>query len=595
MSCGRWWRRPRWSSASTSEPSTSSSQVQSPRNVAAALQRVGRAGHLLSRTSKGRIVVTKGEELMEAAAVVRSIRAGQLDRVTMPEAPLDVLAQQIIAAVAAESLDVDTLYARFTNAAPYRGLARETFLHVVRAISEPLPLEVRAAPRVLWDRVNDRLHTRRGSRFLALTAGGTIPDAGLYDVYVADTDLKVGTLDEEFVTESLPGDVFLLGSHAWKIAKVTGRPRPGGGRPRHVADHPVLEGRASSRSWDLGVAVGRLRRDAADRLDTPDFAEWSARECGCGCARRGSHARLAGESRRGAAGRPRRPGHRRRILLRRDGRTARDDPLGLRHADQRAWGWRCVSRCGGASVSLAEASHVDDGILLSFAPGQVPPPPERLVTLVGPEDLDPLLGEALIGSPLFGTRFRHCAIRALFIPRMTRGQRTPAYLQRLKADALLESGAASPTSRWWPRRCGSASTTRYDVPRLKRLLERLQDREMWVRHVDTPLALALRLSACCWPGTGRISSAGHAEERRADAVVMRKAWTVAPGPLRPEIVAARRGRAPEDGHGTPRARRQRAGRAARRSRRPQRRGDRRARRRRSRSAGRRPRSPSAGS
>ena len=158
---------------------------------------------------------------MEAAAVVRSIKAGQLDRVTMPEAPLDVLAQQIIAAVAAESLDVDTLHARFANAAPYRGLTREMFLHVVRSVAEPLPLEVRgAAPRILWDRVNDRLHTRRGSRFLALTSGGTIPDAGLYDVYVADTDLKVGTLDEEFVTESLPGDVFLLGSHAWKIAKV---------------------------------------------------------------------------------------------------------------------------------------------------------------------------------------------------------------------------------------------------------------------------------------------------------------------------------------------------------------------------------------
>src|SRR4030095_15360394 len=146
-----------------------------------ALQRVGRAGHLLSRTSKGRIVVTKGEELMEAAAVVRSIRAGQLDRVTMPEAPLDVLAQQIVAAVAAESLDVDTLHARFASAAPYRALTRDACLHVVRAVAEPLPLEVRgAAPRVLWDRVNGRLHTRLGSRFLALTSGGTLPDARLH-------------------------------------------------------------------------------------------------------------------------------------------------------------------------------------------------------------------------------------------------------------------------------------------------------------------------------------------------------------------------------------------------------------------------------
>src|SRR5881296_2955537 len=129
-------------------------QVQSPRNVAAALQRVGRAGHLLSKTSKGRIVVTKGEELMEAAAVVRMIRERHLDRIAMPEAPLDVLAQQIVAAVAAESIGVDTLWQRFRNASPYRTLSREDFVAVIRSLAEPLPAEVKgAAPRILWDRV----------------------------------------------------------------------------------------------------------------------------------------------------------------------------------------------------------------------------------------------------------------------------------------------------------------------------------------------------------------------------------------------------------------------------------------------------------
>ena len=513
-------------------------QVQSPRNVAAALQRVGRAGHLLSRTSKGRIVVTKGEELMEAAAVVRSIRAGQLDRVTMPEAPLDVLAQQIIAAVAAESLDIDTLHARFRNAAPYRALTRETFVHVVRAVSEPLPLEVRgAAPRVLWDRVNDRLHARRGSRFLALTAGGTIPDAGLYDVYVADTDLKVGTLDEEFVTESLPGDVFLLGSHAWKIAKVKADRVLVEDAHGMSPTIPFWKGEHPSRSWDLGVAVGRLRRDAADRLDTPDFAEWSARECGCDArAAAAMHAWLvkAGEVLQGV---PDDQG----IVV-----ESFSDEMGGRHAMihsvfgmriNGAWGMALREQVRRRFGLLAEASHVDDGILLSFAPGQVPPSPERLVTLVGPEDLDPLLGEALIGSPLFGTRFRHCAIRALFIPRMTRGQRTPAYLQRLKADALLESVRGQPDFPVVAETLRECFNDAYDVPRLKRLLERLQDRELWVRHVDTPLPSPFvypLLLAWDWA----YLDAGHAEERRADAVVMRKSWSVAAGPLRPEIVAA---------------------------------------------------------
>src|SRR3989440_266057 len=158
-------------------------QVQSPRNVAAALQRVGRAGHLLSRTSKGRLLVTKGEELLEAAAVVRTIREHRLDRIAMPEAPLDVLAQQVVAAVAAESIGVDALYERFVSAFPYRTLARETFREVVRSEADPLPAEVKGvAPRILWDRVNDRLHARRGSRFLALTAAGPLPHPGPYHI-----------------------------------------------------------------------------------------------------------------------------------------------------------------------------------------------------------------------------------------------------------------------------------------------------------------------------------------------------------------------------------------------------------------------------
>ena len=513
-------------------------QVQSPRNVAAALQRVGRAGHLLSRTSKGRIVVTKGEELMEAAAVVRTIRERSLDRIAMPEAPLDVLAQQIIAAVAAESLDVDALLARFRNAAPYRGLTRETFLEVVRAVAEPLPNEVKGvAPRILWDRVNDRLHARRGSRFLALTAGGTIPDAGLFDVYVAETDLKVGTLDEEFVTESLPGDVFLLGSHAWKIAKVrAGRVLVEDAQGMSPTI-PFWKGEHPSRSWDLGLAVGRLRRDAADRVDAPDFEAWAARECGCearAAAAMKAWLVKAGEVLQGV---PDDQG----IVV-----ESFSDEMGGRHAMihsvfgmriNGAWGMALREQVRRRFGLLAEASHVDDGILLSFAPGQVPPAPERLVTLVAPEEVDTLLGEALIGSPMFATRFRHAAVRALFIPRMTRGQRTPAYLQRLKADALLESVRGQPDFPVVAETLRECFHDAYDVPRLKRLLERLHDRELWTRHVDTPLPSPFvypLLLAWDWA----YLDAGHAEERRSDTVVMRKAWSVAPGPLRPDIVAA---------------------------------------------------------
>ena len=512
-------------------------ELQSPRNIAAALQRVGRAGHLLSRTSRGRIVVTKGEELVEAAAVVRSIKERQLDRVVMPDAPLDVLAQQIVAAVAAESLTVDALYARLRNAASYRSLERDTLLAVVRSLAEPLPAEVKgAAPRILWDRVNDRLHARRGSRFLALTSGGTIPDNGLYDVFVAETDLKVGTLDEEFVTESLPGDVFLLGSHAWKIVKVRADRVLVEDAQGMSPTIPFWKGEHPSRSWELGLAVGRLRRDAAERVDTPEFEQWAAEVCGLD-ARAASAMRAwlvkAGEVLDGV---PDDQG----IVV-----ESFSDEMGGRHAMihsvfgmrvNGAWGMVLKEKLRRVGL-VAEASHVDDGILLSFAPGQVPPNPERLVTFVTPEEVDTLLGKALIGTPLFGTRFRQCAIRALFIPRMYRGQRTPAYLQRLKADALLESvggQAEFPIVAETLRECFNDAL---DVTRLRRLLERLHDGEMWRRHVDTPLPSPFvypLLLAWDWAYLG----AGHAEERRSDAVTMRKAWSVTPGPLRPELVAA---------------------------------------------------------
>src|SRR2546428_1563469 len=511
-------------------------QLQSPRNVAAALQRVGRAGHALSRVSKGRIVVTKGEELVEAAAVVRSIHERTLDRMTMLNAPLDVLAQQIVAAVAAESIETDALWKRFVNAAPYRTLTRESFREVVRSVAEPLPHEVKGvAPRVLWDRVNDRLHPRRGTRFLALTSGGTIQDAGLYDVYVAETDLKVGTLDEEFVTESLPGDVFLLGSNAWKIQKVRADRVLVEDAHGMSPTIPFWKGEHPSRSFDLGLAVGRLRRDAAGHVDDPDFAEWARRECGLeprAAAALRAWLVKAGEVLDGV---PDDQG----IVV-----ESFADEMGGRHAMihsvfgmriNGAWGMALKEKLRRAFGLIAEASHVDDGILLSFAPGQVPPSPERLPTLVAPEELDMLLGEALIGSPLFGTRFRHAAVRALFIPRTYRGQRTPAYLQRLKADALLETVRGQPDFPLVAETLRECFHDALDVPRTRRLLERLHDREVWTRYVDTALPSPFvypLLLAWDWA----YLDAGHAEERRSDAVTMRKAWSVAPGPLRPDIV-----------------------------------------------------------
>jgi ATP-dependent Lhr-like helicase len=513
-------------------------QVQSPRTVAAALQRIGRAGHLLTRVARGKILVTKGDELVEAAAVARAIGERDLDRQAWPHAPLDVLAQQVVAAVAVEPWSVNGLLALCRRAAPFAGLELDDLRLVLGALSDPLPAEVRGArPRLLWDRVNDRLHPRRGSRLLALTSGGTIPDAGLYDVVVVDTDLKVGTLDEEWVSESLPGDVFLLGTHPWRIAKVQADRVLVEDARGMSPTVPFWKGEHPSRSYDLGALVGRLRREAAERLADPDFEAWARGACDLAPMAAAALRAWLTKGRELLGGVP-------------DDRTvvveSFGDDMGGRHAMihsvfgmrvNGAWGIVLRETMRQRFGLQAETSHVDDGILLSFAPGQVPPAPHRLPFLVPPEEVDALLGRGLIGSPLFTTRFRHAAVRALFIPRMQRGQRTPAWLQRLKADALMEAvggQAEFPIVAETLRECFSDAL---DVPRLKNLLARLRDGEMATRHVDTPMPSPFvypLLLAWDWA----YLDAGHAEERRSDAVPMRKSWSATPGPLARDAVDA---------------------------------------------------------
>jgi ATP-dependent Lhr-like helicase len=512
-------------------------QLQSPRNIATALQRVGRAGHLLTRVSKGRIVATKGEELVEAAAVTRAIRERELDRQMLPDAPLDVLAQQIVACVAAEPWEVDPLLALCRRAAPYAELGVEEFFSVLRSLADPLPAEIKGvAPRILWDRVNNRLHPRRGSRLLALTSGGTIPDAGLYDVYVADTDLKVGTLDEEFVTESLPGDVFLLGSRPWRIAKVRGDRVLVEDAHGMSPTVPFWRGEHPSRTFDLGRAVGRLRRDAAERVHDPDFERWATTELGLDeAAATALHAWIAkGHELLGGV-----PDDRTVVV------ESFGDENGGRHAMihsvfgmrvNGAWGIALREALRRRQGLVAEASHVDDGVLLSFAPGQVPPSPARLPLLVAPEDLDALLGRGLIGSPLFATRFRHAAVRALFVARTYRGQRTPAWLQRLRADALMEAVGGQPEFPVVAETLRECFNDALDVPHLKALLAGLREGAIAVRHVDTPMPSPFAyplLQAWDWA----YLDAGHAEERRSDAVVMRRAWHAPAGPLDAAAVA----------------------------------------------------------
>jgi ATP-dependent Lhr-like helicase len=523
-------------------------QLQSPRNIAAGLQRVGRSGHLLSRVARGRIVATRGEELVEAAALARAIRQGELDRVRIPRGPLDVLAQQIVAAVAAEPWEPEALYRLARRAAPYEGLAYHDFEAVVRALAHPLPAEVKgAAPRLFWDRGDGRLYPRRGSRLLALTSGGTIPDAGLFDVYVRDTDLKVGTLDEEFVSESLPGDVFLLGSHAWRIARVRADRvlvEDAAGMSPTV---PFWRGEHPSRTWELGLRVGRLRREAAARLEDPAFEAWARAECGLDPRGAGALRQWLRKGVEVLGGLP----DERTVVV-----ESFPDELGGRQLVLHsvfgmrvngAWGLALKETLRRRFGQQPEASHVDDAILLAFAPGQTPPPPERLADLVPAEDVDALVGHALIGSPLFATRFRHAAVRALFVPRMLRGSRTPAWLQRLKADALLEAVRGQPDFPVVAETLRECCHDALDVEGLKTVLAGVRSGAIRVRSVETvvpsPFVYPLLLA---WDWS--YLDAGHAEERRSDAVAMLKGVPGGPGPLDPRVIeeveAELQGRAP---------------------------------------------------
>jgi len=508
-------------------------QLQSPRNVAAVLQRVGRSGHLLTKTARGRIVVTKGEELVEASALVRAIRNNELDRLQIPENPLDVLAQQVVAAVAAEPWDLDALYRLVRRSSCYRELEREDFLSVIRMLADPLPAEVKGAgPRLSWDRVNNRLHPRRGSRLLALTSGGTIPDSGLYDVFVRDTDLKVGTLDEEFVGETLPGDVFLLGSRAWRLVKVQSTRVLVEDAAGMAPTVPFWRGEHPSRSWDLGCLTGRLRHDAASRLDDPEFEAWAETECGLD-TRAASALRAWLTKGREVLGDV--PDDRCLVV------ESFPDELGGRQIVihsvfgmrvNGAWGFALRETLRRRFGLVAETTHVDDGILLAFAPGQIPPPPERLPLLVAPEEVDGIVARGLIGSPLFTTRFRHAAVRSLFVPRTIRGERAPAWLQRLKADALMEAVGGQPDFPLVAETLRECCRDGLDVPRLKELLGWLRGGSVAVKSVDgvipSPFAYPLLLA---WDWA--YLDAGHAEERRSDAVPMLKAWPGTTGGLDP--------------------------------------------------------------
>ncbi len=410
----------------------------SPRSIATGLQRIGRSGHALGAVPKGRLFPLTRDQLVECAALVRAARRGEIDRVAMRRAPLDVLAQQIVAACAAEEWEEDHLYALCRGAAPYSGLDRRDFDAVVDMLAEGIATRRgRAGARLHRDAVGRRLKGRRGARLAALTSGGAIPDNANYDVVLEPDETLIGSVDEDFAVESMAGDVILLGNSSWRIRRVeSGRVRveDAGGAPPTI---PFWLGEGPARTPELSAEVAVVREEIARRLDEPEAAaQWLMDEAGldeAGAALARDYI-AAGRAALGAV--PTQD----TIVAERFFDEAGGQQL-IIHAPfggriNRAWGMALRKRiCQSFDFEL-QAAATDDGVLLSLGP-QHSFPLESVFEMVHPSGVERLLTDAALQAPMFATRWRWDASRALALLRWEGGRRVPPYLQRMRAQDLL--------------------------------------------------------------------------------------------------------------------------------------------------------------
>jgi ATP-dependent Lhr-like helicase len=415
-------------------------QIGSPRSIATLLQRVGRSGHARGATAKGRVYPTSRDELVEATALLRAVRAGQLDRVLPPSAPLDVLAQQIVAACAADAWPEDQLFELVRRAAPYADLDRADFDAVVAMLSDGIQTgRGRRAAYLHRDRVHGILRGRRGARLAALTSGGAIPETADYRVVTDPDDTTVGTVNEDWAIESMQGDVFLLGSTSWRIRRVEAgivRVVDAEGAPPTV---PFWLGEAPARTAEASAAVSALREAMDERLGMGDIAAaaaWLAPEAGVDGRVATEVARYLAAARAALGVLP----TQRQVVFER----FFDEAGGMQLVVHAPYGGR-INRALGLALRKRfcrrfdfelQAAASDDAVVLSLGPGQsfalddVP-------RFLSPENAEEVLAQALLLSPMFQVRWRWNLGRALVVLRQRGGRRTPPPIQRMEADDLM--------------------------------------------------------------------------------------------------------------------------------------------------------------
>ncbi|MGC1751943.1 MAG: DEAD/DEAH box helicase, partial [Trebonia sp.] len=463
-------------------------QVESPPSVASGLQRVGRAGHNVGDISRGVIFPKYTGDLVQAAVVAGRMHDGAIEELRIPRNPLDVLAQQIVAMTALDDWPVDDLEAVVRRAAPFSGLTRPVLEAVLDMLAGRYPGEEFAGlrPRVVWDRMAGVIHGRPGAQKLAVTSGGTIPDRGLFGVFLPAAESKqprrVGELDEEMVYESRVGDVFVLGASSWRIEDITPDRvlvLPAPGQPGKL---PFWHGDTAGRPAELGKAIGAKIRELSKLPD--EQAVTQLQEAGLDPLAARNMVKYLADQRQATGHVP----DDRTLVVERfrdelgDWRVVLHSPYGDRvHAP---WALaitaRLRERYGGMDV---QALHTDDGIIIRVPDSDEPP--AAGIALLDPEEIADIITAEVGGSALFASRFRECASRALLLPRRQPGRRTPLWQQRQRSAQLLEIASQYPGFPITLETVRECLQDVFDVPALTELLSDLAARRIRMVEVET--------------------------------------------------------------------------------------------------------------
>ena len=411
-------------------------QLGSTRSIASFLQRVGRSNHTVEGFPKGRIFPLSRDELVECAAIIDSVRRGELDRLEIPERPLDILAQQIVAAVAAEEWTEDDLFAMIRRAYPYRNLERGQFDSIVRMLAEGFSTKRgRRSTYLHHDAVNKRLRGRRGARLAAITSGGAIPDTADYAVVLEPSDLVIGSVNEDFAIESLQGDIFQLGNTSWRVLRVEQgkvRVEDAHGQPPSI---PFWLGEAPARSHELSVSVSRLREEIGNK-DQKSAIEWLTNEVGIAESGAEQIVEYLTVSKAVLGVMPSQDN----LVLERffddsgSMQLVLHSPFGSRL--NRAWGLALRKRfCRKFNFEL-QAAATEDAIVLSLGPTHSFPL-EDVFHYLNSKTVRQLLCQALLDAPMWNIRWRWNVTRSLAVLRRRGGKKIPAQLQRMDAEDLL--------------------------------------------------------------------------------------------------------------------------------------------------------------